>query len=219
MNSTKDDSIRSNQLLPPQIFHAIGVAIYEYQRLENAVAANLSCLINLENIGVGRVITSVLSMRQMMDMIDPLMRLRFEDPRAVEYFSHLLKEGVELESKRNAIVHADWKYIRMRSGDNDFVMRPSRQKKKLRRGQSLKIDVEILDNEATNIYAVANNINQLFEKLVNVFWNIRAHKQKPGLPIGVPPISWKLKRLMHIDLPPMYKIINDKDYFVDELIK
>jgi hypothetical protein len=205
----------SDLSLPPKLFQAIGTVVYQYQRLENSVAANLSAFINIENIGVGRVITSVLSMRQMMDMIDPLMRLRLEDPRAIEYFSNLLKECVELESKRNAIVHADWKFMRMRSSDNNFVVKPTRQKKKLRRGQSLKIDIDVLDDEATKIYEAANHINNLFDRLVNVFWNLRSFKQRPGIPIGDPPISWKLKPLRHIDLPPMYKVISGNEYLID----
>jgi hypothetical protein len=144
---------------------ALGRVTANFGQLELLAGHFIAALIS-PRADVGRIITSKLSFRNTLDVLDALFRNQFAaDPDALAEFERILKQVATAEEQRNRLIHSGW----VTSSDSP-QSDPIRLKFTARRGRGLRADSESLtvkdiDMVADAVRASAESLIQFLTKL------------------------------------------------------
>ena len=137
-----------------------------FATLESMTGRLVSSLIG-ENDDVGRIVSSAISIKRRLDIIDSLVRLATDDSGLISKTEKALRQVASAEERRNTFMHSQW-LEQIMSQDGEFEKCAGRSKVTAKRGKGLRHQEEIL--RPNEIREVAEQIYSAYESLCGLWF-------------------------------------------------
>jgi len=101
------DQARNAATLPDGHLKLIGRIVVDFASLEGAVALTIWSMIHLDS-SRGHIVTAELSFKNMLALASSLFLHQSKDTVAIDGMKALIKRTIQVEEKRNLLVHSSW---------------------------------------------------------------------------------------------------------------
>jgi len=139
-----------------EIEKAIGrVAIY-FSSLENTISRVIGLLISEQDTEIGDVITSELSFKQLVGMLQNIFKHKSDSEVEIKKLDKILYRAIKISDERNAIIHSLWLQI---PGDSEEYIRLKKTAKHKKNSKGVQRQNKIIN--PLEIYKIADEIHEL----------------------------------------------------------
>jgi hypothetical protein len=148
--------------LPDEFLRALGLITVNFSYLEYMIAVHCGVLISAKIPGTGWVITSEMSVKNLLGLLSSLFKNAFRNPEVQEELKDLLKRIDDCCTQRNLVTHSIWTpefdFVKEIKGE---VIRRIKYTAKRKKG----LDVQWENYSPDDLHQIANSIREVTEDL------------------------------------------------------